>query len=170
MYLLIRCRVDTWRGKWEFYLDFSFILIKTVKNEISPNDMNKSFIQDFGSSTTWSHVKWMLHHFFFQIFTFKLYLVIFLSWTLFVVIIFVIVFGPSAVARAALWNRVCPPLCLSRCLCGIGWLVFSEFWHGVRNPYEFVGDRIRLFEKTFHHIWGKLAKNGPKIGFSGFIE
>ena len=108
--------------------------------------------------------------FFFQIFTFKLYLVIFLSWTLFVVIIFVIVFGPSAVARAALWNRVCPPLCLSRCLCGIGWLVFSEFWHGVRNPYEFVGDRIRLFEKTFHHIWGKLAKNGLKIGFSGFIE
>ena len=51
-----------------------------------------------------------------------------------------------AVARRALWNRVCPSFCPSFCpsillsghFLGILSLVFSKFWHGARNPYEVV--------------------------------
>ena len=29
-------------------------------------------------------------------------------------------------------------------------LVFSKFWHGVRNPYEVVLERARFFGKFFY--------------------
>ena len=32
---------------------------------------------------------------------------------------------------------------------GIGSLDLSEFWHGARNPYHVVHDRVRFFELTF---------------------
>ena len=53
---------------------------------------------------------------------------------------------------------------------GIGPLVFSKFWKGVKNPYEVVLARARFFPKKNILVpWGKCAQNGPKIGFCEFI-
>ena len=50
-------------------------------------------------------------------------------------------------------------------------LVFSKYWHGARNPYEFVRDRARFSRKIFlPPKLGNWTKNGPKTGFFKFIE
>ena len=49
------------------------------------------------------------------------------------------------VARQVLKSRVCPSFPLSECFLGIESLVFSEFWHGARNPNDVVRDRTRFF-------------------------
>ena len=35
------------------------------------------------------------------------------------------------------------------CFLGIGALDFSEFWHGSRNPYEVVCDRVKVIGINF---------------------
>ena len=52
--------------------------------------------------------------------------------------------------------------CLSGCFLGIGSLRFSEIWHGARNPYEFVRDRVGVF--VVNLFGSKNASHGPKIG------
>ena len=47
-------------------------------------------------------------------------------------------------------------------------LGFSEFGHGVRNPYQVVRDRARFFRKTF--FCPKNWEDVPKIGFFEFKE
>ena len=42
---------------------------------------------------------------------------------------------------------------------------FSEFGHGVRNPYQVVRDRAGFFRKSFCL---KNWEDGPKIGFLEF--
>ena len=46
-------------------------------------------------------------------------------------------------------------------------IVFSEFWHNARNPYEVVRDRAGFFEKTF--FAPKFGKMDQKLVFD-FIE
>ena len=60
---------------------------------------------------------------------------------------------------------------LSRSFLGIGSLVFSESQHDNRSLCVVVRDRLPDFlKKTFlSQKWGKWVKNGPKIGFLGFI-
>ena len=43
---------------------------------------------------------------------------------------------------------------------GIVSLVYSEFWHGARNPFEVVHDRARLSGKN---CFASELENGPKM-------
>ena len=69
--------------------------------------------------------------------------------------------GPPGVAEMVLWNSVS---ILPFCFLGIRSLSFSEFWHGARNLFHVVHDRVKFFEKKKKKkkkkkkIW-KLAKN-----------
>ena len=64
-----------------------------------------------------------------------------------------------------------PSVLQSRRFLGILSLVFSEFRHGARNPYEVVHDRAGFSGKSFlPQNLGKWTKNWPKIGLFGFIE
>ena len=71
-------------------------------------------------------------------------------------------FGPLAVLEESYkMGSVLPSVLLSRRFLGIVSLVFSEFWHGARNPYEVVCDSRIFWKKVFcPQIWG----NGPKMG------
>ena len=44
-----------------------------------------------------------------------------------------------------------PSVCLSRFFLGIGSLVFSKFWLGIKNPFEVMLDKAGFSEKK----WGK---------------
>ena len=48
-------------------------------------------------------------------------------------------------------------------------LVFSEFWHGARNPYEAVLGRAGFSVKKIF-VRKNEPQNGPKTGFFEFIE
>ena len=69
-------------------------------------------------------------------------------------------------------GSVCSPFSLYRLLSrrflGIGSLVFSKFWHGVRVPYEVVRERAGFFEekKLLPQKWGK----GQKQGFRNLLK
>ena len=85
-----------------------------------------------------------------------------------------IFFGPLAVARRILWNRIWLSLCQSVRLSAYlsvsqsvrppkrflvtSSLVFSKFWHDARNIWEVVSDRARFFFKR-KHLPQKWAKN-----------
>ena len=62
-------------------------------------------------------------------------------------------------------TRLCvlPSFLLSRRFLGSLSLVFSEFWHNARNPYE---DGVTVLPQNL----AKWTKNGPKTGFLKFIE
>ena len=51
---------------------------------------------------------------------------------------------PMKYGQSVIWS-----CCLLGCFYGIGPLGFSELRHGVRNPYEVMHDRARLFKKIF---------------------
>ena len=67
-------------------------------------------------------------------------------------------FGPPTLAGrksvcsfySSVRSSIRPSIHLSRCFFGIGSLVFSKFWHGVKN-------RVRTFCKKFSHKW-KMGK------------
>ena len=73
-----------------------------------------------------------------------------------------------------LWYRVCPSLWRffrpSGFSLGILFLVFSKFWHGAINPYEVMRDTAGFWKIALPQKLGKWTKNGPKIGYFGFIE
>ena len=82
--------------------------------------------------------------------------------------------GPPAVARRVLWNRVCPSFRPSILLSERffwNWLVFSKFWHVVRNPYEVMCDSWIFQKKNFcSPNLRKWTKNGPKTGFFNSLK
>ena len=83
--------------------------------------------------------------------------------------IFRTIIGPLAVVRRVLWNRVRPSFCPGVFLNFI--IIFSEFWHASRNPYEVVRDRAGFSGKIFlPENLGKWTKNGPKTGFLNLLK
>lgn len=77
------------------------------------------------------------------------------------------VFGSPAVAgRACKIESVSLSIRTSRRFPGIGSIVFSKFWHDVRNQYELRRDKARFFKKFF---CPKIGENRPKHFFE-FIE
>ena len=83
------------------------------------------------------------------------------------------------IGRRVLRSRACssfhsilPSFGLSRHFLGIVSLVFSKFWHGARNPYEFVYDRAGFSTIFFFFppkIW-KRTKTGLETVFFELIE
>ena len=66
---------------------------------------------------------------------------------------------------------VIPSGLLSGCHLGILSLVFSEFWHNARNPYEVVRDsRIFWGKIVCPKIWENRQKLAQKTVFFEFIE
>ena len=57
--------------------------------------------------------------------------------------------------------------CQSGRFLGIGSLVFSNFWDGVRNPYDAIWDSAGDLWKKF--FCSKNEKNRAKLGFFEFI-
>ena len=92
---------------------------------------------------------------------------------LFIYIVYtVFLFGPPAIVKRVLWNRICPSFStflpsfcpsfhLFGCFLGIVSLVFSKFWHGSRNLNEVMRDRARFSGEIDFcpKNWG----NGPKM-------
>ena len=84
--------------------------------------------------------------------------------TLFLILhLFQQILEPPALAARVLWNWVCPSFRLSFCLfisfLGIGSLVFSGTWHGVRGPYKVVCDSQIFWKKS---PTGKNDQNWPQ--------
>ena len=73
-------------------------------------------------------------------------------------------FGSLVITKRVLWNRVCPSFCpafdLSVWFLGIGSLIFSETYHGVRGPYISGWNWSRFFKANCRRA--KMTKNGPK--------
>ena len=60
-------------------------------------------------------------------------------------------------------DRVCLPFCpLSGLFLGIWILVFSKFWHGVKNQFEVVHDKAGFFFKIVYFAL-KTGKMCPKL-------
>ena len=74
--------------------------------------------------------------------------------------IFRTIIGPLAVVGRVLWNRVrpsCPGVFLNFII------IFSEFWHAPRNPYEVVRDRAGFSGKNlFAPKFGKMDQTWAK--------
>ena len=74
------------------------------------------------------------------------------EWKNFLVCFILISIGPLVIIGSALKRgSVHPSVCLSRFFLGIGSLVFSKFWLGIKNPFEVMLDKAGFSEKK----WGK---------------